>query len=107
MSIFSTINSSFPKSFLDLSDKLTEVKNYKAFRRYLFEFSDAHPLVNYKIFKEKAINAANDTNTDNDRANIQKELNQYMSQIEDNAAVTFNGKSLLDGTQGRGIVADP
>lgn len=60
-----------------------------------------------KTFKEKAINAANDTNTDNDRATIQKELNQYMSQIEDNAAVTFNGKSLLDGTQGRGIVADP
>ena len=60
-----------------------------------------------KTFKEKAINAANDTNTDSDRATIQKELNQYMSQIEDNAAVTFNGKSLLDGTQGRGIVADP
>ena len=60
-----------------------------------------------KAFKEKAINAANDTNTDDDRAIIQKELNQYMSQIEDNAAVTFNGKRLLDGTQGRGIVANP
>ncbi len=60
-----------------------------------------------KAFKEKAINAANDTNTDDDRAIIQKELNQYMSQIEDNAAVTFNGKRLLDGTQGRGIAANP
>ena len=59
-----------------------------------------------KAFKEKAINAANDTNTDDDRAIIQKELNQYMSQIEDNAAVTFNGKRLLDGTQGRGIAAN-
>ncbi len=60
-----------------------------------------------KTFKEKAINAANDTNTDKDRATIQKELDQYMSQIEDNAAVTFNGKRLLDGTQGQGIVAAP
>ena len=60
-----------------------------------------------KSFKEKAIDAANDTNTDDDRATIQKELNQYMSQIEDNASVTFNGKRLLDGTQGRGIVANP
>ena len=59
-----------------------------------------------KAFKEKAIDAANDTNTDDDRATIQKELNQYMSQIEDNAALTFNGKRLLDGTQGRGIVAN-
>ena len=39
-----------------LSDINKEVKNYKAFRRCLFEFLDAHPLVNYKIFKEKAIN---------------------------------------------------
>lgn len=60
-----------------------------------------------KAFKEKAIDAANDTNTDDDRAIIQKELDQYMSQIEDNASVTFNGKRLLDGTQGRGIVANP
>lgn len=60
-----------------------------------------------KSFKEKAIDAANDTNTDDDRATIQKELDQYMSQIEDNASVTFNGKRLLDGTQGRGIVANP
>ena len=60
-----------------------------------------------KSFKEKAIDAANDTNTDDDRATIQKEIDQYMSQIEDNASVTFNGKRLLDGTQGRGIVANP
>lgn len=60
-----------------------------------------------KSFKEKAIDAANDTNTDDDRATIQKELDQYMSQIEDNASVTFNGKRLLDGTQGRGIAANP
>lgn len=59
-----------------------------------------------KTFKAKAINAANDTNTDSDRAIIQKELDQYMSQIDDNALVTFNGKYLLNGSQGRNIVAD-
>ena len=58
-----------------------------------------------KTFKEKAIDAANDTNTDADRAIIQKELDQYMEQIDDNALVTFNGKRLLDGSQGGNVVA--
>jgi len=34
-----------------------------------------------KSLKEKAINAANDTNTDSDRATIQKEINQFIDQI--------------------------
>lgn len=51
-----------------------------------------------KTLKEKVINAANDTNTDEDRATIQKELNQSIDQINDNASVTFNGKFLVDGT---------
>ncbi|MGN0938890.1 MAG: flagellin, partial [Selenomonas sp.] len=38
-----------------------------------------------KTMKEKAINAANDTNTDNDRATIQKEIDQSIDQLEDNA----------------------
>lgn len=59
-----------------------------------------------KTFKEKALDAANDTNTDVDRAIIQKQLDQFMSQIDDNANVTFNGKYLLNGTMGRNIVAD-
>lgn len=52
-----------------------------------------------KTLKEKVINAANDTNTDSDRATIQKELNQSIDQIDDNANVTFNGKYLVDGSK--------
>ena len=51
-----------------------------------------------KTLKEKAINAANDTNTDADRATIQKEVDQSIDQLNDNAAVTFNGKTLFDGS---------
>lgn len=50
-----------------------------------------------KTLKEKAINAANDTNTDSDRATIQKEFEQSIDQINDNAMVTYNGKYMLDG----------
>ena len=52
-----------------------------------------------KTLKEKAINAATDTNTDEDRATIQKEVNQFVDQIDDNALVTFNGKYLLEGSK--------
>ena len=48
--------------------------------------------------KEKVINAANDTNTDGDRATIQKELDQAIDQIDDNANVQYNGKIMLDGS---------
>lgn len=48
--------------------------------------------------KEKVINAANDTNTDADRAIIQKELDQAVSQIDENANVMYNGKIVLDGS---------
>ena len=51
-----------------------------------------------KTLKEKVINAANDTNTDADRAQIQKELDQSIDQINDNANVTYNGKYLVDGS---------
>lgn len=52
-----------------------------------------------KTLKEKAINAANDTNTDVDRLTIQKEMNQACDQLDHNASVTYNGKYLIDGTQ--------
>ena len=52
-----------------------------------------------KTLKEKAINAANDTNTDDDRRTIQKEINQMVDQIDDNALATYNGKYLVDGTR--------
>ena len=51
-----------------------------------------------KTLKEKVINAANDTNTDIDRKTIQKELDQSIDQIDDNANVTYNGKYLVDGS---------
>jgi flagellin len=56
-----------------------------------------------KTLKEKVINAANDTNTDEDRATIQKELDQSIDQINDNANVTFNGKYLVDGSHNQEV----
>ena len=52
-----------------------------------------------RTLKEKAVNAANDSNTDSDRQTIQKELDQSIDQINDNANVTFNGKYLVDGSK--------
>lgn len=49
--------------------------------------------------KEKVLNAANDTNTDSDRAQIQKELDQMIDQIDDNANVTYNGMYMVDGSK--------
>ena len=54
-----------------------------------------------KTLKEKAVNAANDTNTDADRATIQKEMDQSIDQINDNANVTFNGQYLVDGSKNK------
>ena len=58
-----------------------------------------------KTLKEKVINAANDTNTDSDRATIQKELDQSIDQINDNANVTFNGQYLVDGSHNNKVTA--
>lgn len=57
-----------------------------------------------KTLKEKAINAANDTNTDADRATIQKEVNQAIQQIDENAQVTYNGKTMLDGSKNSEVI---
>ena len=52
-----------------------------------------------KSLRELAVNAANDHNTDADRAVLQKEFNQRKADIEDIATSTnYNGKLLLDGT---------
>ncbi len=48
--------------------------------------------------KERAVNAANDANTDDDRKILQKEVDGLIDQVDDNALVTFNGKHLIDGT---------
>lgn len=51
-----------------------------------------------RTLKERAIQAANGTTSDADRAIIQKEFDQLIDQINDNSNVTFNGKPLLDGS---------
>ena len=58
-----------------------------------------------RSLKELAINAANDSNTDEDRRTIQKEFVQRMDTINDIATTTaYNGKTLLDGTHAKKIV---
>jgi flagellin len=52
-----------------------------------------------KTLKEKVISAANDDKTDSDRLQIQKELNQSVDQIDNNANITYNGKTLVDGSK--------
>jgi len=59
-----------------------------------------------RTLKEKVINAANDTNTDIDRATIQKELDQAADQIDDNANVTFNGITLMDGSHNSAVTGE-
>ncbi len=52
-----------------------------------------------RSLKELALNAANDTNTDLDRATIQKEVDNRLANIDDIAVETnYNGKRLLDGS---------
>ena len=58
-----------------------------------------------KALKEKAINAANDSNTDEDRQTIQKEIDQFIDQIDDNALVQFNGKYLVDGSKNHAVIS--
>lgn len=52
-----------------------------------------------RTLKEKAIDSANDTNVDENRLIIQKEFNQLVDSIDDDAIVTFNNISLVDGTR--------
>ena len=56
-----------------------------------------------KTLKEKVISAANDDKTDADRQAIQKELDQSIDQINDNANITYNGKYLVDGSHNNKI----
>lgn len=52
-----------------------------------------------RTMKEKAINAANDSNTNADRAIIQKEIDQLIDQINDNSDIRFNNKVIFDGAK--------
>ncbi len=59
-----------------------------------------------KTMKEKVLNSANDTNSEADRAIIQKEIDQCIDQIDENANVSYNGKIMLDGSM-NDFVKDP
>ncbi len=49
--------------------------------------------------RELAVQSANDSNSANDRANVQKEVVQLKAELDRIASnTTFNGKSLFDGT---------
>ena len=55
--------------------------------------------------KQLAIDAANDSNTDEDRRTIQKEFDSRMATINDIAIGTeYNGQKLLDGTWAKKII---
>ena len=55
--------------------------------------------------RELAVQAANDTNTDDDRTQIQKEIKQLTNEVDRIATSTeFNTMKLLDGTQ-KGMVS--
>lgn len=52
-----------------------------------------------KQLRSRAIDAANDSNSDADRQTIQKDVQNLLAQIDSNAqSVKYNGKSLLNGT---------
>lgn len=54
--------------------------------------------------RELAVQASNDTNTAEDRKNIQDEIDQLTKEIDRIAETTqFNTKNLLDGSMGKGI----
>ncbi|WP_066366950.1 flagellin N-terminal helical domain-containing protein [Neobacillus fumarioli] len=56
--------------------------------------------------RELAVQASNDTNTDQDRQNIQSEMSQLETEIDRIGNTTqFNTKNLLDGSMGKAVNA--
>ena len=51
-------------------------------------------------------NTMNDTNTDEDRRLIQKEVDRLIDQIDDNALTTYNGKYLVDGSKNGLVIGE-
>ncbi|MCR5834371.1 MAG: flagellin [Selenomonadaceae bacterium] len=58
-----------------------------------------------KEIRSQVVDAANDSNGSTDRQAIQENINQLISQIDENASVEYNGKRLVDGSQGQITVA--
>ena len=63
------------------------------------EGATANTVTALRTIKEYILNAANGTNTNSDRADTQKNINQIVSQIDENSKVTYNGINILDGSQ--------
>ncbi len=55
--------------------------------------------------QQTLLNAKNGTNTSTDLAALQKTVDQTISQINENASVTYNGQRLIDGSRGSVTVA--
>lgn len=63
---------------------------------------------NLRYLKEKALNAADDHNTDEDRAFIQKEVNARLEEINEIAyGTTYNGRILLNGDYDEPVIEPP
>jgi len=58
-----------------------------------------------RTIKEKALDAASDHNSDADRATIQREIDQQIDQVDENASIQFNGRYLFDGSADRADTA--
>lgn len=56
--------------------------------------------------KQTLISTANGTNNNSDVAALQESVNQTLSQIDSNAQITYNGQSLLDGSQSIQVASD-
>lgn len=55
--------------------------------------------------RDNIINAMNGTNNSSDLATIQKGIGQTISQINENASVTYNGQRLIDGSNSGTTIA--
>ena len=69
------------------------------------EGATANTITALTQIKEYLVNAANGTNTESDRAALQENVNQLVSQIDENAQVKYNGQNILDGSAGETDIA--
>ena len=69
------------------------------------EGATANTITALTQIKEYLVNAANGTNVESDRAALQENVNQLVSQIDENAQVKYNGQNILDGSAGETDIA--
>lgn len=63
------------------------------------EGATANTVTALTTIKEYLVRAANGTNTDADKAVMQKNVDQLVSQVDENSRVTYNGINILNGSQ--------